>query len=96
VAAVWYGNDDGSPMKKVTGGSLPATSWSAFMTKALAGVPPAFLAASPGEEIAAVPAFRPGRSNPAAERNAPRPGAEIGGARPRGILDLLFGSRRPG
>jgi penicillin-binding protein 1A len=27
VAGVWIGNDDGSPMKKVTGGSLPASLW---------------------------------------------------------------------
>jgi penicillin-binding protein 1A len=91
VAAVWYGNDDGSPMKKVTGGTLPAKSWSAFMAGAHSGVPPAFLAASPGDEIAAIPAFRPGRSPAATDRHAPRPGAEIGGARPRGILDRLFG-----
>lgn len=27
VAGVWMGNDDGSPMKNVTGGSLPAQLW---------------------------------------------------------------------
>jgi penicillin-binding protein 1A len=27
VAGVWVGNDDGSPMNKVTGGSLPARLW---------------------------------------------------------------------
>jgi penicillin-binding protein 1A len=99
VAAVWYGNDDGSPMKKVTGGTLPATSWSAFMATAHSRVPPAFLAASPAEEIAAVPAFRPGLADNSEtpNRRAPRPGAEIGRSeRPRSIMDLLFGIRRPG
>ncbi len=31
VTGVWLGNDDGSPMKKVTGGSLPVEIWSRFM-----------------------------------------------------------------
>ena len=31
VAAVWVGNDDNSPMKKVVGGGLPAQVWAAFM-----------------------------------------------------------------
>jgi len=41
VAGVWIGNDDGSPMKKVTGGGLPARIWKAFMTEALQGAPAA-------------------------------------------------------
>jgi len=27
IAVVWFGNDDNSPMKRVTGGSLPARAW---------------------------------------------------------------------
>ena len=27
VIAVWVGNDDASPMKKITGGGLPAEIW---------------------------------------------------------------------
>jgi penicillin-binding protein 1A len=34
VAGVWVGNDDDSPMKRVVGGSLPASIWKAFMTTA--------------------------------------------------------------
>src|SRR5262249_39801757 len=34
VVGVWVGNDDNSPMKRVTGGSLPATIWKQFVTKA--------------------------------------------------------------
>jgi penicillin-binding protein 1A len=37
VAGVWVGNDDGAPMKRVTGGGLPARIWADFMTHALAG-----------------------------------------------------------
>jgi hypothetical protein len=39
VAAVWVGNDDSSPMKNVTGGSLPAQIWQATMTVAEKGLP---------------------------------------------------------
>ncbi len=35
VAGVWLGNDDGSPMDEVTGGSYPAETWRRFMVEAL-------------------------------------------------------------
>ncbi len=34
VVGVWVGNDDHSPMDRVTGGSLPAAIWKRFMTAA--------------------------------------------------------------
>ena len=34
VTGVWVGNDDNSPMRGVTGGTLPAQIWRAFMQKA--------------------------------------------------------------
>jgi len=34
VAGVWVGNDDSSPMRNVTGGTLPAEIWKAVMTVA--------------------------------------------------------------
>ena len=39
VTGVWVGNDDNKPMKKVTGGSLPAALWHDFMAEAEAGKP---------------------------------------------------------
>jgi penicillin-binding protein 1A len=39
VTGVWMGNDNGRPMKKVTGGRLPAQLWQAFMFDAHAGKP---------------------------------------------------------
>jgi len=39
VASVWVGNDDSSPMKTVTGGSLPAAIWRDVMTVAEKGKP---------------------------------------------------------
>ncbi|MBC7281038.1 transglycosylase domain-containing protein [Hoeflea sp.] len=43
VTGVWFGNDDGAPMKKVTGGGLPAQTWKQFMQIAHSGLPPANL-----------------------------------------------------
>jgi penicillin-binding protein 1A len=39
TAGVWVGNDDGKPMRGVTGGSAPARIWKAFMVPAHAGLP---------------------------------------------------------
>ena len=40
VAGAWFGNDDGRPMKGVTGGSLPARLWARVMARGLEGLPP--------------------------------------------------------
>jgi penicillin-binding protein 1A len=47
VTGVWLGNDDGSPMKKVTGGGLPVEIWTRFMRPAHQGVPVAVLPGKP-------------------------------------------------
>ena len=39
VVGVWFGNDDDSPMKNITGGTAPAILWSDFMKKAHLGKP---------------------------------------------------------
>lgn len=38
VAAVWYGNDDYQPLRRMTGGSLPAMTWHKVMSAAHQGV----------------------------------------------------------
>jgi len=40
ATAVWVGNDDNSPMKKVVGGTVPARIWASFMRDAVASTPP--------------------------------------------------------
>ncbi|MDA7948702.1 MAG: transglycosylase domain-containing protein [Hyphomicrobiaceae bacterium] len=35
VVGVWVGNDDNTPMRRVTGGNLPAQIWKAFVSNAL-------------------------------------------------------------
>jgi penicillin-binding protein 1A len=59
VTAVWVGRDDNTPMKKVTGGGVPAGIWHDFMTAALprlqvAGIPGADLPPpqpAPGQDL---------------------------------------------
>ncbi len=46
TTGVWFGNDDGKPMKDVTGGALPAMAFREFMEAAHQGVP---VAALPGD-----------------------------------------------
>ncbi|MGD0190642.1 MAG: PBP1A family penicillin-binding protein [Rhizomicrobium sp.] len=46
IAGVWVGNDDSSPMKSVTGGTLPAQIWKQVMMAAEQGLPPKPLAKS--------------------------------------------------
>ncbi|WP_427024434.1 PBP1A family penicillin-binding protein [Aureimonas ureilytica] len=39
TTGVWLGNDNGKPMRQVTGGSLPADAWKDFMVAAHEGLP---------------------------------------------------------
>ena len=47
VAGVWLGNDDNTPMNKVTGGTLPAAVWRNFMLAATRDVPVRALPSGP-------------------------------------------------
>ena len=51
VTGIWFGNDDNSPMVKVTGGALPAHAWHDFMSVALRGMPIRPLTVGPGEDV---------------------------------------------
>ncbi|EJW11116.1 Multimodular transpeptidase-transglycosylase [Rhodovulum sp. PH10] len=62
VTGVWFGNDDNSPTKRLTGGVLPVEAWHRFMESALQGVQPQELPGLSGPPIAApaqVPAPMP-------------------------------------
>jgi penicillin-binding protein 1A len=76
VTGVWLGNDDGTPTKRVTGGSLPVELWSRFMREAHQGVPVASLPSAPdGGLLSGL--F--GRAAPIpVSDNAPLPPAAIG------------------
>jgi len=79
TTGVWFGNDDGKPMKKVTGGSLPAQAWHEFMVAAHEGVPvrplPGTWKSAPSDTI--VPDEGPAPA-PAAPAARPVPPATVG------------------
>ncbi len=77
VTGVWFGNDDYSVMRRVTGGSLPAMTWREFMQVALAGKPPKPLPGLPVE----------GRHGPTAAKVA-RADAAAGGDLAPGVTDI--------
>ena len=54
VTTVWVGNDDDTPMDRVTGSSIPAAIWKAFMSSAM--------------NVGVAQAKRPARSDATAER----------------------------
>ncbi|GAB2503773.1 transglycosylase domain-containing protein [Lysobacter humi (ex Lee et al. 2017)] len=82
VVGVWVGNDDGRPMKRVTGGGLPAQMWRDFMDDAVRMSTRATRLERPRGEFApvvAMPAPVPGDVYPMPDDSgyAPVPGAEI-------------------
>ena len=71
TTGIWLGNDDSSPTKKASGGSLPVEIWSRFMKVAMAGQPPTPL---PGGTIHGAPVAAP----MAAAANASLPNSLFG------------------
>ncbi|MEK9968095.1 MAG: penicillin-binding protein 1A [Ferrovibrio sp.] len=51
VSAVWVGNDDNSPTRKVSGAGLPAQIWKSFMADALKGRPVSDLPQAPSRSF---------------------------------------------
>ena len=74
VAGVWFGNDDGAPMQRVTGGRLPAKVWHDFMAAALKGHPmwPLPGLAAPELPVAQAPAEEVPEAEPAKTAVPPR------------------------
>ncbi|MDW6025733.1 transglycosylase domain-containing protein [Mesorhizobium sp. BAC0120] len=81
TTGVWFGNDDGSPMKKnVTGGAMPALAWHEFMVAAHKGVPVAQLpggwTSTTGGVVPPDPLTGVGEDDPVA--SLPDPPADVG------------------
>ncbi|MGA7486030.1 MAG: penicillin-binding transpeptidase domain-containing protein, partial [Xanthobacteraceae bacterium] len=106
VAGVWVGNDDSSPTKKATGGSLPTEIWSRLMKVGHQGVPVASLPglAAGAPMASALPSLNvPMPPLPVGGQASAQGGAAAGGSavRPQPIdsgidgwfLDRLFGRR---
>jgi penicillin-binding protein 1A len=109
VTGVWLGNDDGTPTKHVTGGSLPVDIWSRVMRVGHQGVPVASLPTSYGGGFFSGLFSGGGQAQQAPQQAetdgmAPRPPASIqtssnvppargGGGMDGWLLDNLFGRR---
>jgi penicillin-binding protein 1A len=87
VVGVWVGNDNRTPMKKVTGGGLPATIWHDFMARTQANQQVADL---PGRYPFAAPAGVPVAVAPQTEA-APDPERRRDWEEP-GFFERLFGA----
>jgi penicillin-binding protein 1A len=72
VTGVWLGNDDNTPTRKMTGGSLPVDVWSAFMKAAHRGKPdvPATIAGIPMAS-AGLPGLMPPAAGPGGRGREP-------------------------
>ena len=98
VAGVWFGNDDGEPTKRVSGGNLPVETWNRFMRTALQGAQPVGLPGlgrrPAGDAVAASPRL-PGQEWPG-QAGGPARSTESAWAPPsaqdRGLLSRLFGN----
>lgn len=85
VVGVWVGNDNRAPMKKVTGGSLPATIWHDFMVRSVTNMP-----------VADLPGVYPPQGGTTAVAAAPREIAEDPNRKrdweEPGFFERLFGT----
>jgi penicillin-binding protein 1A len=83
VCAVWYGNDDDTPMNNMTGGTLPAATWHEIMTFAHKGIE---LKPLPGQTtLAAAKRNEPAASAASTDVNAQQKQA----GRPHNVHDIL-------
>jgi penicillin-binding protein 1A len=86
VTGVWVGNDDNSPTKKITGGSIPTAIWKDVMEPAHSGLIPMPL---PGDRDDGYGAMAGGQDYDYQTSTAEEPEHES-----RGIFESLFGSSK--
>ncbi|MDQ7019874.1 MAG: penicillin-binding protein 1A [Robiginitomaculum sp.] len=78
IAGVWVGDDKNRAMKKITGGSLPAQIWHAYMVQALKDVPPSAPAAVPPTPGVAIATRSPSPQSQARVEASPRSDDPLG------------------
>jgi endonuclease YncB( thermonuclease family) len=86
VVGVWVGNDDNTPMRKVTGGDVPALIWRDFIREAdrVKAVPP--VSAGAIAESASDPSPS---SDQVAEPSPTQPPSDAGPERLRGVPEVI-------
>jgi penicillin-binding protein 1A len=90
VAGVWLGNDDGTPLNRITGGTLPTQLWHTVMLAAHQGLPVRPLPGLvPREDRTAPEAEAPPLSAPAESK------AEDDDSIWSGLVKMLGGSTKP-
>ncbi|HET7411075.1 MAG TPA: penicillin-binding transpeptidase domain-containing protein, partial [Pararhizobium sp.] len=80
VTGVWFGNDNGSPMKRVTGGTVPARAWHEFMAAAHKGLTPSPLPYSDLQQQLTAPGNLPPAEIPPSGNGDGLPVADAGPA----------------
>ncbi|HEV7323113.1 MAG TPA: transglycosylase domain-containing protein [Ensifer sp.] len=87
TTGVWFGNDDGKSMKKVTGGGLPAKAWHDYMVAAHEGLSPSPLFGTTGVQ----PVFDEGVATPPGDMMSGDP--EAFPEAPVGVNGVAVGQR---
>ncbi|MFO1242144.1 MAG: PBP1A family penicillin-binding protein [Rickettsiales bacterium] len=90
ATGVWVGNDDSTPMKKVTGGQIPARIWSNFMRQALVGTPTTWLPTQYTSEGAPLPWNMPKGLFDTPNGNQPQPSGDLSPT----FWDKLFNDKK--
>lgn len=94
TTAVWVGNDNGTPMKAVTGGGIPARIWADFMLEAHVGQPVRPLLADAGIYAAAAEFQHREADFQNGETEADAPPKEQPKKKKKGFFRRLFGGNR--
>ena len=97
TAGVWLGNDDNSPTKQVTGGSLPAQIWRDVMEPAHQGLQWLPLPGAPDQQqpSANTVAVKMDQNAEGANPDVFAPPMQQAPEQPKNLFEFLFGKRKP-
>lgn len=92
VTGIWFGNDNGKPTKKASGGNLPASAWKAYMVGAHNGMTIAALPGVSAQQLAASRKRLGAEANPWVNPDLlPEGQSAMPDPKPRGFFSRLFG-----
>lgn len=92
VTGIWFGNDNGKPTKRASGGNLPASAWKAYMVGAHNGMTIATLPGVSAQQLAASRKRLGGEANPWVNPDLlPEGQSAMPPPKPRGFFSRLFG-----
>ncbi|MCV6575837.1 MAG: penicillin-binding protein [Cohaesibacter sp.] len=92
VTGIWFGNDNGAPTKRASGGNLPASAWKAYMVGAHNGMTIAALPGVSAQQLAASRKRLGAETNPWVNPDLlPEGQSAMPEPKPRGFFSRLFG-----